>query len=112
MRELWDFAKQIAQSEGRKNDWVYIVDVYKSIGGTQMTMEIYNETGRFEVLGEAPDSSMFISDKDGNVDVIEKSELKKFRKRFYEREVSKKKFVKKSVSIDGVEHQVSLYLDK
>lgn len=112
MRELWNFAKQVAQSEGRKNDWVYIIDVYKSSGGNKMTMEITNETGRFEVLGEAPNSRIFISDKKGNVGTITKSELKTFRKKFYERELDKTEFIKKSVEIDGEKHDVTLYLDK
>lgn len=112
MRELWDFAKQVAQSEGRRNDWVYIVDVYKSVGGKEMTMEIYNEKGRFEVLGEAPNSKILISDKNGNIGTILKSELKTFRKRFYEKEIHKAEFVKKAIEIDGKKCHITLYLDK
>jgi hypothetical protein len=109
--ELWNFAKQIAQSDGRKNDWVYVVDVYKSIGGNEMLMEIYGEKGRFEVLGEASPSLVLVSSKDGDILTLEKSEFKTFRKKFHKRNVEGAKVIQKSITVEGKQHDVILYID-
>jgi hypothetical protein len=109
--ELWNFAKQIAQSDGRKNDWVYVVDVYKSTGGSEMVMEIVSEKGRFEVLGEASPSLVLISNKNGDVSTLEKSEFKTFRKKFHKRNIEGAKIIQKSVTVEGKKHDVILYID-
>lgn len=110
MEELWNFAKSIAQSDGRKNDWVYIVDIYKSTGGKDMKMEVTSNRGKFEVLGEASPSSILVSDKDGEVQTIEKSEFKRLKKRFYSRSESERE-IQKSVTVEGKKHEITLYID-
>lgn len=98
--ELWNFAKQIAQSEGRKDDWVYIVDTYKATGGKEMTMFLIGKGGRFEVLGETNQKKVILVDKHGELSVIEKSEVKTFKKKF-EKRSNYEKEIKKSTVIDG-----------
>jgi len=111
MEQLWDFAKQIAQSDGRKNDWVYVVDVYKSIGGKNLKMEIQNETGRYEVLGEASQALILVCDSNQELQAIQKSDFKKFKKKFVMREKEPEKTVKKSLLIDGKLQEAIIYLD-
>lgn len=110
MGELWDFAKQIAQSDGRKNDWVYIVTVYKSIGGREVVMEISGLEGRYEVLGEASPSLVLVSDKNGEVTTLEKSVIKGYRKKFNKRDVESVDKIKKSVLIEGKTYNLELYI--
>ncbi len=111
MEQLWDFAKQIAQSDGRKNDWVYVVDVYKSIGGKNLKMEIANETGRYEVLGEASQALILVCDSNYELKTILKSEFKKFKKKFIMREKEPQRTMKKSIMVDNSPQEVMIYLD-
>jgi len=111
MSELWNFAKNVAQAEGRRQDWVYIVDLFKSSGGTDMMMEIYGERGRFEVLGETTNGNVLIGDKQGTVSVIQKSEMKSFRKKFHKIEVDANNIVRKSLHVEGKTEEVLLYIN-
>lgn len=108
--ELWNFAKQIAQSEGRKDDWVYVVDTYKSIGGKEMTMFLIGKDGKYEVLGEAPNELVLLTDKVGELSTIEKSEIKRYKKKFLKR-VEGGKELKKSLVIDGKRVSATVYLE-
>lgn len=111
MEQLWNFAKQIAQSDGRKNDWVYVVDIYKSIGGKEMVMELNGSKGRYEVLGEASPSLVLVTDSNGEIKTIEKSEISTFKKRFYKRDAESLKGIEKSVIVEGKKHDLILYLE-
>lgn len=84
--ELWTFAKSIAQSDGRKDDWTYVMDVYKSIGGKEMCLMIYNNGARYEVLGETDDGKVLVATPTGEKMAIEKSVYTKSRKKFFRRE--------------------------
>lgn len=112
MSALWDFAKQIAQSDGRKNDWVYIMDIYKSIGGKEMAMFIITNNGKFEVLGEASPDLVLLANKQGELSTIKKSEMKKYRKKFYKRDFLNYEEVKKSVTVNGKKITTTVFLEK
>lgn len=105
--ELWNFAKQIAQSEGRKDDWVYVIDTYKSIGGKEMTMFLLGKGIKFEVLGEAPNGEVILTDVNGDIKMIEKSEIKNYKKKFLKRIDGKE--LKKSFLLAGERVSVIIY---
>lgn len=108
----WDFAKQIAQSDGRKDDWIYVVDIYKSIGGQQVALLMYGESGfQCEVCGEVSPTQVLIS-KQGELEVVERNFLKKSRKKFVKRNLEE--FVKsdKSLEFEGQLYTTPIYTER
>ena len=111
MSQLWDFAKQIAQSEGRRNDWVYIIDVYKSVGGFEKTLFILTESGKKEVHGEASDDDVLVSDVHGKLEVMKKSDYKRCKKKFYNRDLTGADTIEKSIKHNGKMVGTKLYIN-
>lgn len=82
--QLWTSAKHMAQADGRKDDWVYVVDIYKSMGGKSMQLMLLAEDGkRYEVIGEVPNSSdVIVKSLDGATEHFERAFYKKSKKKF------------------------------
>ncbi|WAB25171.1 hypothetical protein M3_0220 [Lysinibacillus phage vB_LfM_LysYB1] len=111
MDVLWTSAKHIAQSDGRKEDWLYVMDVYKSIGGTEVALMIQANGKRHEILGEAGSDGILVCNSVGELDVIDKSIYKKARKKFLKRDITGATPMQKSLSKDGRQFNATIYKD-
>lgn len=111
MDELWTSAKHIAQSDGRKDDWVYVIDVYKSMGGTTVALMIFTEGKRLEVMGEAGDNLLLACNSQGELEVLDKSLYTKSRKKFLKRDTAGAKPLKKSLTWNNKTYSAIVYKD-
>jgi hypothetical protein len=109
--ELWTSAKHIAQSDGRKDDWVYVIDVYKSIGGTGVALMIFTEGKRLEIIGEINQAELLACSSIGELEVIDKSLYTRARKKFLKRDIAGAKPVKKSLTWKDKTFSAIIYKD-
>lgn len=109
--ELWTSAKHIAQSDGRKDDWVYVIDVYKSIGGTQVALMIFADGKRHEVLGEVNEDEILACNNVGELEIISKSVYTKARKKFLKRDITNATPIQKSLQRGGKLYTATIYKD-
>lgn len=89
--ELWTSAKHMAQLDGKKTDWLYIISLYKSIGGQSMALTINVDGKQLEVLGEVENGNILMADESGVVSELEEEVVRKARKKFMKRDLSKAK---------------------
>lgn len=111
MDELWTSAKHIAQSDGRKDDWVYVIDVYKSIGGAAMALMIFADGKRHEIIGEVGEKEILVCNGYGELEVLEKSLYTKARKKFLKRDITGAKPLKKSLIWNDRTYSTTIYKD-
>ncbi|MNM90987.1 hypothetical protein D3C81_1032690 [compost metagenome] len=108
MDALWTSAKHIAQADGRKDDWIYVIDVYKSIGGNSLALMIFSPEGRHEVLGEVGVDNVLIHHSSGELQVIEKSVYTKSVKKFLKKQASGNKLIEKALTYKGNDYKASI----
>lgn len=107
--QLWTSAKHIAKVDGKEYDWVYVVGVYKSMGGMSMALTVFLDGKRQEVIGETADGMVVLCDKNGHTTNIEKSIFEKSRKKFMKRDLSNAEHVKKvELEIKGRTEKLTL----
>ncbi|MNW28238.1 hypothetical protein D3C74_50600 [compost metagenome] len=108
MDELWTSAKHIAQSDGRKDDWAYVIDVYKSIGGQEVSLFVFLQEGRYEVLGEINHEELLVCGPDMELSSMEKAAYSKARKKFLKRDNAATP-VERSLSHSGKIYKALVY---
>lgn len=111
MDELWTSAKHIAQSDGRKDDWAYVVDVYKSIGGTSVALMIFANGKRQEIMGEVNADELLVCDSVGELEIISKSVYTKAKKKFLKRDITGATPMEKSMSRNGKVYTATVFKD-
>jgi hypothetical protein len=109
--ELWTSAKLIAQSDGRKDDWVYVIDVYKSIGGTSVALMIFADGKRHEIVGEVSATEILACNSYGELEVLDKSLYTRARKKFLKRDITGAKPMKKSITWHSKTYSTVIYKD-
>lgn len=107
--ELWTSAKHIAQTDGRRDDWVYVMDVYKSMGGSKVALVIFSGGERHQILGEANENMVLTQNSLGELSLVEKSLYKRSKKKFHKQDNSKATVMKKSIVKDGQTYTAVVY---
>ena len=80
---LWERSKNIANSQNKSSDWVFIIDIYHYLGGSKKTL--YAELGdkKYIVIGHSStDKDLLYDFKTGSYELFNSSEVKVSKKSF------------------------------
>lgn len=80
---LWERAKNIANSQNKSSDWVFIVDIYHYLGGCKKTL--YADIGdkKYIVIGNfSKDKDLLYDFKKGSYEIFNSSDVRVSKKSF------------------------------
>lgn len=79
----WNYAKKVVSSGGHKNNWIYVIDFYNSIGGKNVNIFCAIEQEKFRILYMLDDDSVLLLDKKDNLVSEEYEIVEESRKIFF-----------------------------